>query len=313
MFDTNGIAQPSPNRINLLASIKISANVLRRADSAGMKSDYVNLGCGSTYLPGWSNFDYAARPPWVQQCNLLGRLPIATSSCQVVYSSHFLEHIPKQKISFFLTEIFRILKPGGVARIVTPDFSEMCLAYASAYQSGDTDMAGFIQLEILDQCVRKTAGGELGKLYETLTTRDSSKAQDRIREMIYQRTGETLLPYTLGRMSPLERLKESLSSPKAAIHKLAILLRVKVACLIAPSAFVNQNVSQARIGENHAWLYTFNELASLLKDVGFVNPERMTYATTNDPGFPCNLLDMHPDGAPRKGAESMYVEAWKPH
>jgi len=277
-----------------------------------MKRDYANLACGSAYLPGWSNFDYSACPPWVQQCNLLGRIPISKGSCRLVYSSHFLEHIPTTRTAFFLSEIYRILKPGGIARIVTPDFSEMCHSYTSAFQAGDIHKAEFIQLEILDQCVRKVPGGKLGKLYETLASGGSLEAHERSRHLIYYRTGEQLSAKAQSRLTRLQQLQQISTNPKAAFDRLANHLRVKLACWIAPSAFVEQNISQATIGENHAWLYTFAELANLLTDAGFVKPERMSFATSNVPDFPCDLLDMHPDGGPRKGAESMYVEARKP-
>lgn len=277
-----------------------------------MNHEYVNLACGSSYIPRWSNLDYSDCPPWVQHCNLLGPLPISTGSCRFVYSSHYLEHIPTQRVSFFLEEVYRILRPGGIVRIVTPDFSEMCLAYASAYQAGDTDTANFIQLEILDQCVRKIPGGELGKLYKTLATKGPSNPQERIRRIIYHRTGETLLSYAESRLSKRQELKELLKSQKVAFHKIVRQLRVRLACLVAPSAFVEQNISQAAIGENHAWLYTFDQLANLLSDAGFTNPERVSFNTSNLAEFPYSQLDMHPDGAPRKGAESMYVEAIKP-
>lgn len=277
-----------------------------------MKKDCANLACGSIFLPDWINLDYAPSPPWVQQCNLLRRLPVQDCSCRVVYTSHFFEHIPISKSASFLAEAYRILKPGGTIRIVTPDFSAICNAYISALHKGDTHQARFIQLEILDQCVRKKPGGELGKLYKSICQAGSGEEHQSIKKLIYKRTGEKLSDCLNERTPRFQKINERLAHPKAALHLLSIRLRVKIACWIAPSAFVEQNISLAAIGENHTWLYTFDELQSMLENAGFLEPQRMSFDTSNILDFPCDHLDMHPDGEPRQGAGSMYLEARKP-
>ena len=55
--------------------------------------------------------------------------PIPDETCDIVYSSHTLEHIPTKNVSFCLKECKRILREGGTLRIVVPDADIACDAY----------------------------------------------------------------------------------------------------------------------------------------------------------------------------------------
>ena len=117
----------------------------------------VNLACGSVYLTdtAWLNLDYASSSPAVQRANLLGRLPLADATADLVYSSHFLDHIPREHVAPFLQECYRIRKPGGVLRLVVPDLENLCRTYLHHRDQGEHDKADFVVLELLDQCVRQ--------------------------------------------------------------------------------------------------------------------------------------------------------------
>lgn len=84
-----------------------------------MPVKYINLGCGPVFIdsPAWANFDFVAASG-VQKADLLGRLPLPDNTARLVYSSHFLEHIPKPQVESFLRECFRVLEPGGVIRLI---------------------------------------------------------------------------------------------------------------------------------------------------------------------------------------------------
>jgi SAM-dependent methyltransferase len=57
------------------------------------------------------------------------RLPYATESVDKIYCSHFIEHIPPDKGNNILKECYRVLKKGGIIRLVVPDL----LWYAERY------------------------------------------------------------------------------------------------------------------------------------------------------------------------------------
>lgn len=84
-------------------------------------------------------------------------------------------------------------------------------------------------------------------------------------------------------------------------------------CLLAlPAAFREQNVSLAAVGERHHWLWDFHLLNAALEAVGFIDVQRRSASSSAVADFPFQPLDLDAGGQPRKGAESLYVEARKP-
>ena len=49
--------------------------------------------------------------------------PFKDSTFDCIYSSHTLEHLTLSSVTHVLNEAYRILKPGGIIRIVVPDFA----------------------------------------------------------------------------------------------------------------------------------------------------------------------------------------------
>jgi ubiquinone/menaquinone biosynthesis C-methylase UbiE len=93
--------------------------------------DRLNFGCGDHPLPGWVNidggdgawYDAPARRD-VVALDLFDALDvIPAGSASFVYSEHLFEHFTLQQGHALLAEWFRVLKPGGVVRIVTPDLA----------------------------------------------------------------------------------------------------------------------------------------------------------------------------------------------
>ena len=59
------------------------------------------------------------------------RWPFEDNSFEIVYSEHMFEHILPMDGSTFLREMYRILKPGGVLRVTTPDLEKYLLGYVN--------------------------------------------------------------------------------------------------------------------------------------------------------------------------------------
>ena len=73
------------------------------------------------------------------------------------------------------------------------------------------------------------------------------------------------------------------------------------------------------IGKTRTTLYAWFELEKfkpkikkILEEVGFLDVNRVSANTSTIKDFPFYPLDIDDEGKPRKGAESMYVEATKP-
>ncbi len=72
---------------------------------------------------------FRALPSNISAHDLSKGIPFENDSVDAVYHSHFLEHLERAAAKDLLIEIRRVLKPGGVVRIVVPDFERACRSY----------------------------------------------------------------------------------------------------------------------------------------------------------------------------------------
>lgn len=92
----------------------------------------LHLGCGTNILEGWLNADRFKAEADIY-LNVIGKLPFANNTFDVVFSEHMLEHIFIDHIPRLLSEIQRVLKPGGIFRFSVPDLE----LYAKKYVEKD--------------------------------------------------------------------------------------------------------------------------------------------------------------------------------
>lgn len=137
-----------------------------------------NLGCGTRASPACVNVDWSihrrlrnrklswiagsraekirALPDSIVVHDLRKGIPAPSSSVDVVYHSHLLEHIGREDVPAFMREVLRVLKPGGVHRVVVPDFEQQTRRYVDAFgQPGHAERLA----AIIDQLVRVEAAG----------------------------------------------------------------------------------------------------------------------------------------------------------
>ncbi len=85
-------------------------------------------------------------------------IPAATNSVDAVYHSHTLEHLDREDIPAFLAEILRVLRPGGIHRVVVPDLETAARRYLDSLEAGRDDHDETVYA-IIGQCVRREAFG----------------------------------------------------------------------------------------------------------------------------------------------------------
>ena len=81
----------------------------------------LHVGCGHNILDGWLNADIAPAHPGVLYLDATAPFPIASASFDYIYSEHVIQHFPFRAGLVMLSECCRILKPGGVLRLSTPN------------------------------------------------------------------------------------------------------------------------------------------------------------------------------------------------
>ncbi|MCU0629370.1 MAG: class I SAM-dependent methyltransferase [Methanoregulaceae archaeon] len=95
-------------------------------------SPKINLGPGPNWeLEGWESLDHSTVTPPFRLRAQAWSLPYPDASFEVVFTSNMIEHISQFKIEEVICEINRILKPGGIARIIAPDLRKFATAYVN--------------------------------------------------------------------------------------------------------------------------------------------------------------------------------------
>lgn len=85
----------------------------------------VNLGCGANLLPGWINIDgyIATESPDFLHADVRD-IPLESNSVDYLLCDNVLEHIAMHDVPVVVYEIRRILKKGGRAVIIVPEFRD---------------------------------------------------------------------------------------------------------------------------------------------------------------------------------------------
>jgi len=277
----------------------------------------LNIGCGPHFHPAWTNLDYVSTSTEVMEWDIRKGLPFPSQSFDACYSSHVLEHITKSEVPKLLLEIYRVLKPGGIARIIVPDFERAAKDYLATLDQvlsdgGESDENyEWLVIEIIDQSVRHFPGGEMAKYF-----RNTGRGND---EFVITRAGleaETVIRQARGALPapPRRKLIEKFHSKRPAWfinearRKTAGWLVWLVAGRAAAIAF-NEGLFRCS-GEIHQWVYDRYSLGKALREAGFYEPRVCTAESSLIPGFAAYGLDIQ-GGRVRK-PDSLFMEAVKP-
>ncbi|MCL2074696.1 MAG: methyltransferase domain-containing protein [Marinilabiliaceae bacterium] len=233
------------------------------------KLNYLNLGCGKKFHNSWVNVDMTSNSKDVQTYNLLKGIPFSDNSFEVIYHSHFLEHLPKEKAADFIKECNRVLKTDGIIRVVVPDLENIVDEYKKFLKQNlenPNEMSEvnyeWIMMEMYDQTVRNYSGGQMSEFLKRDNIINEKYVLDRIGHV-----GRNIRDnYLKNDNSFAKNIKKVFSSPamfrngfKYFFNK--IFYRTKVS-----------KIGKFRLGgEIHMWMYDRYSLQKLLKDCGFVN------------------------------------------
>ncbi len=268
----------------------------------------LNLGCGGRFHPAWVNLDLCPQNASVRRHDVATPLPFADRSFDAVYHAHLLEHLPRERAVPFLCECLRVLKSGGVLRVVVPDLEQIARLYL---ESLDTAWKGepearrrhtWAVLEMYDQVVRERPGGEMLAYLAQATALPA--------DLAWYRVGAdgAVIRQHLEHVEP--------APPPGLLHRGRQLLRGGwrerlIRWLLGREYDVLQAARFRQGGEIHRWMYDRQSLRELLTAAGFVAFRVVTAGESAIPGWADDHLDTQPDGAPAK-PDSLYAEAVRP-
>ncbi len=252
------------------------------------KKRFLNLGCGQTFHPDWVNVDFSDHGGAVIAYNLRLGIPFPDDTFDVVYHSHVLEHFNKDEGGFFIAECFRVLRPGGLLRVVVPDLENITRAYLheldAARQGSKSAMQRleWMRIEMLDQMSREKSGGKMLEYW-----RQNPMPQE---DFVLHRMGQEA-------EKVIRQFRALPASPN----------RNKTANTPLPP--VNPDIAGS--GELHRWMYDEVILKNTLEEHGFSSITRQLHNTSLIDGLPEYGLDLSASGSPRK-PDSLFMEALKP-
>jgi predicted SAM-dependent methyltransferase len=93
---------------------------------ASEREPRLQIGSGPSTMPGWLNSDLIAGDLYL---DLTRPLPLPSGSFAYVFGEHVIEHLSEPAGAALLSELRRILRPGGVVRLTTPDLRKMIALY----------------------------------------------------------------------------------------------------------------------------------------------------------------------------------------
>ncbi len=246
--------------------------------------------------------------PGVRQVDIAGGLPFPSAYAAVCYSSHVLEHLDRPGARRLLAECFRILKSGGVIRVVVPDLEQLAREYLRALEAAASGGVArdleydWLMLEMYDQTVRNRPGGEMAPFLAALREEGRSFVRARIgteAEKFWkpQPRGEAARVH-LGAGRALRRMREALAGGLVWL-------------VAGKAAYASYRAGLFRAGgEVHQWMYDRYSLARLLQQAGFVDVRVCAPGESRIPDFARYALDVA-NGQIRK-PDSLYMEASRP-
>jgi len=125
---------------------------------------FINLGCGHRAHPAWSNLDFSiyarikrhmAFVRWLKRIGIISTarfdqfalipedvivwdlragIPFEEGTFDLVYHSHLLEHMAHEDALALLHECRRVLKRGGLLRVVVPDLESWARSYTASLE-----------------------------------------------------------------------------------------------------------------------------------------------------------------------------------
>jgi len=270
----------------------------------------VNLGCGGTWHADWLNLDALPRSSQVQPCDVRNAIPLASSSCDVVYHSHLLEHLERSAGERLMRECHRVLKPEGICRVAVPDLERIVRAYVQALDSAPVEADSFeyewAMIELYDQTVRQMPGGEMGLAMRTATPEQ--------RRHVESRVGPPPTVTAAAKQARLQRFtRERLLAAASRRSTLAKHWLEESVLRLVGGEESRDELRLGRFrhsGEIHYWMYDRYSLSRLFQRVGFHEIKVCSANESLIPLFETFCLEVL-DGRVRK-PDSLFVESLRP-
>jgi SAM-dependent methyltransferase len=209
-------------------------------------------------------------------------LPLPNESFDAIYSFHVIEHLSPAANERFMRDVHRLLKPGGIYRVSTPDLEFLATEYLQRLheQMACASVENYARYRwavcnLIDQCVREESGGEM-----IVALRKGEFTPEHVKHMngdlldFLFRPSPTAFPPGSGpvrllRVDVVKRIVRKVAGP--FIRRLRRRFRHK-------SSFELRH-------EKNLWLWDRVSLGRLFSDAGFRTVTSADHRTSSIPGW----------------------------
>jgi SAM-dependent methyltransferase len=286
--------------------------------TAALAPRLLNLGCGHRFHPAWQNVDIAPQNPCVMRADVSQGIPFPDGHFDAVYHSHMIEHIRVRDVQRFLADCHRVLKPGGIIRIATPNLERLCELYLQKLRSAGVEARAaadleWLVIEMYDQTVREQSGGEMLDYLRQEPLPNEAFVLERIGQ-----EGRELLDAIRGTAPPVPPAPP-VTLPRRIVRGVRRRFRqlpgrvreALVKSWYGDDALQAMSIGRFRLsGEVHQWMYDRVSLSRALSAAGFTDSVVRTATESDIPGWSQFRLDSTPAGDVTK-PDSFFMEARK--
>jgi SAM-dependent methyltransferase len=234
----------------------------------------------------WNQVRFTSVPlpeaPHLINHTLEGPLPFADQSFDAIYTFHVIEHLSRPGNERFTRDMYRLLKPGGIYRVATPDLEFLATEYLQSLreQIASASVENYNRYHwalcnLIDQCTRQVSGGEmLGALRRGEFTR----------EHVEHMNGD-LLRY----LFPSSGSPAPGTAPPASVHivrktwrllrRIVGMIRRRLWPAAPPKSYLELTY------EKNLWLWDRISLSRLFAEVGLRNVAAFDHRTSAIPGW----------------------------
>ena len=271
----------------------------------------------AAFLKEWTNLKFSVLPHpeggAIRHHDICRPLPFPEDTFDAVYALHIIEHLTPEEGQEFVAEVFRVLRPGGIFRVSTPDLEGIVRAYLErldecAQQPTKQAIVKYdwAVLELLDQMVRDRRGGLMQETVKQgyYDARYSRERYGDVFDEFYQ------APAAAGDGPGRKTLWERVRSKSPADLLRAIDRRLQGMILGWLPSGKSQPIDEdpRRTRESNRWTYDQFSLQLLLEEQGFKKFSVKSYSESDIVGWERYDLDRSNHGD-YSVEPSLYMEA----
>ena len=267
-----------------------------REQVASQGKALLNLGSGETVHPAYISVDLRPRAGTIGH-DLRQGVPFPDKAYNLVYHSTMLSHFRRSEALPFMRECQRVLKPGGILRVVTEDLEQLCRLYlekVEAAWNGDRPSGHdheWLMLELFDQASRERSGGEMVTYLMNPELPNESFVRSRVGEQ-----GAMMIAGAKARLINAKR-------PRSFSHRLKERFRkMLLTRLLGADGVKAYDIGRFRLSAGSAsyLLYDRYWLRAIFQAAGLSNISLRTPESSGYHSWSAVNLDLTPSGAPAR-------------